>query len=146
MRHFGKGESCMNDNNSVIQEALRWLRFSDEDLSVASQLINIPTPPRHICWFCQQAVEKALKASLILEQIDFTLTHDLDSLRNLLPEGWPVRYTHDDLGTLTHWAVESRYPGEWSEPTYADAIKAELKARSVCDSIAAEFRKRGMLI
>ena len=77
----------MNDTNSVIQEALRWLRFSDEDLSIASQLICIPSPPRHVCWLCQQAVEKALKAALILEQIDFSLTHELDSLRNLLPEG-----------------------------------------------------------
>lgn len=136
----------MNDTNSVIQEALRWLRFSDEDLSVASQLIHISSPPRHVCWLCQQAVEKALKAALILEQIDFSLTHELDSLRNLLPEEWLVRVTHDDLSALTHWAVESRYPGEWSEPTYADAITAQLEARSVCDSVTTEFRKRGMLI
>lgn len=136
----------MNNTDSVVQEALRWLRFSDEDLSVASQLISNSSPPRHVCWLCQQAVEKALKAALILEQIDFSLTHELDSLRNLLPKKWSVRHTHDDLSALTHWAVESRYPGEWSEPTRADAIKAELEARSVCDSITAEFRKHGMLI
>lgn len=137
----------MSDTDPVVHEALRWLRFSGGDLSVALQLIRTDPPaPRHACWLCQQAAEKALKAALVSEEIGFPLTHDLDALRNLLPEGWPVRDTHGDLAELTEWAVEARYPGDWEEPTYSDAIRAESEARSVYDSVAAEFKRRGMLI
>jgi HEPN domain-containing protein len=39
-----------------------------------------------VCWFAQQAAEKALEAALVLEGIKFPLRHDLDALRNLLPD------------------------------------------------------------
>ena len=94
----------MNDPNPVVEEALRWLRFSEEDLSVAARLMSgAPTAPRHACWLSQQAAEKALKAALMLEEVDFAFTHDLDALRNLLPDGWSVRDTHADLAELTEW-------------------------------------------
>lgn len=137
----------MSGANPAVLEALRWLRFSDEDLDVALRLIRMTPPsPRHACWLCQQAAEKALKAALVSEEIDFPFIHDLGALRNLLPKGWSVRDTHSDLADLTQWAAEARYPGDWSESTYADAVGAESKARSVYNSVAAEFRRRGMLI
>ena len=137
----------MSNTDPVVHEALRWLRFSEEDLNVAGHLIRGTLPaPRHACWLCQQAAEKALKAALVYEMIDFPRIHDLDALRNMLPDGWTISNTHNDLSDLAEWAVESRYPGEWPEPTHADAIKAESEAHSVYDSIAAEFRLRGMLI
>ena len=61
----------MNDPDPVVHEALRWLRFSEEDLDVALRLLSgIPTAPRHACWLSQQAAEKALKAALVLEEVD----------------------------------------------------------------------------
>jgi len=74
------------------------------------------------CWHSQQASERALKADLVLEGIDFPFTHDLNALRNKLPDSWPVRA---DLAELTGWAVQARYPGEWPEPSAADAVRAE---------------------
>ena len=35
MPRFVKGRSYMNDPDPVVHEALRWLRFSEEDLNVA---------------------------------------------------------------------------------------------------------------
>ena len=136
----------MSDPNPVLEEALRWLRFSEEDLSVAVRLMSgATTAPRHACWLSQQAAEKALKAALILDEVDFSFTHDLDALRNLLPDGWAVRDTHADMAELTEWAVETRYPGDWPEHTDADATRAVSQARSVHDSIVAEFKRRGIL-
>ncbi len=136
----------MNDPNPVMEEARRWLRFSEEDLSVAARLmLGAPTAPRHVCWLSQQAAEKSLKAALILEEVDFAFTHDLDALRNLLPDDWTVRDTHADLAELTEWAVETRYPGDWPEPNDDDAIRAMSQARALYGSIVAEFRKRGIL-
>ena len=46
MPRFVKGRSCMNDPDPVVHEALRWLRFSEEDLSVAARLMSgAPTLP-----------------------------------------------------------------------------------------------------
>ena len=104
----------MNAPDPVSQESLRWLRFSREDLDVASRLLSgDPPTPRHVCWLSQQAAEKALKAALALERAVFPLTHDLDALRNLLPAGWQLKVTHADLAELTECAVETRYPGNW---------------------------------
>ena len=111
----------------------------------ARLMSGAPTAPRHTCWLSQQAAEKALKAALILEEVDFSFTHDLDALRNLLPDGWAVRDTHADLAELTEWAVETRYPGDWPEPNDADAYRAMSQARALYDSIVAEFQRRGIL-
>ena len=92
----------MRDADPAVHEALRWLRFSGEDLNVAGHLIRGDLPaPRHACWLCQQAAEKALKAALVHEAIDFPRTHDLDALRNMLPDSWTISNTHNDLAGLT---------------------------------------------
>ena len=135
----------MNDPDSVVQEANRWLRFSAEDLDVAQQLLaDRSSAPRYVCWLSQQAAEKALKAALELEANDYPYTHDLNALRNLLPDSWSVRVDHPDLTELSGWAVEARYPGEWLEPSDADASRAEFEARAVRDSVVTEFRRRGV--
>ncbi|MDE0461042.1 MAG: HEPN domain-containing protein [Caldilineaceae bacterium] len=135
----------MNDAELVVQEAQRWLQFSAEDLDVAQRLLaDRSSAPRHVCWFSQQAAEKALKAALVLEEVDFPYTHDLNALRNLLPDSWHVRVDHPDLTQLNQWAVEARYPGEWPEATESDAVRAESEARATRDSVVAEFQRRGI--
>lgn len=147
MKHLGMERFYMNNSNNVVQESLRWLRFADDDLDVALHLIGgTLDAPRHACWLCQQAAEKALKAALVSESIHFPFTHDLHILRDLLPKGWIVRDTRQDMSTLIEWAIDARYPGESPEPTDEDAIKAESEARSILDSVEAEFKRRGMLI
>ena len=135
----------MNDPDPVAQEAKRWLQFAAEDLEIAQRLLaQRPSAPRYVCWLSQQAAEKALKAALLLEAIDYPYTHDLNVLLNLLPDSWPVRVDQSSLVDLSGWAVEARYPGEWPEPTEADAIRAESEARAVRNAVAAEFRRRGL--
>ena len=131
----------MNDPQ-LVDEARRWLRFAAEDIDVAQRLLATDGPTaRHTCFLAQQAAEKALKAALVLEGIDFPFRHDLDALRNLLPDTWSVRRTHTDLAQLTEWAVEARYPGDWQEATATDAEQAVSQAREVYNSIAADFER-----
>ena len=135
----------MNDAELVVREARRWLQFSAEDLDVAQRLLTDRlSAPRHVCWLSQQAAEKALKAALVLEEIDFPYTHDLNVLRNLLPDSWILQADHSDLADLTEWAVEARYPGEWPQATESDAVRAESEARATRDSVVTEFRRRGI--
>ena len=94
----------------------------------------------------QHTVALKCAKSLELPQNGFLRgNHDLDALRNLLPGSWSVRDTHPDLAELTEWAVETRYPGDWPEHTDEDGTQAVSQARSVHDSVAAEFRRRGQL-
>ncbi len=70
-------------------ESQRWLGYARSDLEAAQNLLSSPDHyPRQVCFLAQQAIEKALKAALILEQIVFPFSHDLDRLRNMLPAGW----------------------------------------------------------
>jgi len=126
-------------------EAQRWLRYAREDLAAAERLLADPrSVPRHICWLAQQAAEKALKAALVLEGVDFPWRHDLDALRNLLPAGWAVKVEQPDLAELTEWAVEARYPGDWPEATVEDAARAVATARAVYSAIARDCAQRGV--
>ena len=137
--------SSMSYPDLVVSEACRWLRFSAEDLDVAHRLLTgCPSVPRHVCWLAQQSAEKALKLALVLEETDFPFAHDLDALRNLLPDGWAVRLDYPDLAELTEWAVEARYPGDWPEATEVEETRAESQARAIQNSVAAEFKRRGI--
>ena len=76
----------MNNPDPAVYEALRWLRFSEEDIEVALRLLTgSPSAPRHACWLSQQAAEKA---HLMLEDIKFPFPQGLDALSNILLNGW----------------------------------------------------------
>ena len=130
-----------------LAETDRWLRYAEEDLTTAETLLRQPhVVPRHVCWFAQQAAEKALKAVLVFLQIDFPRTHDLDVLRNLVPDGWQFKEVCPDLASLTQWAVEARYPGNWTEATGAEADTAVEQARIIWESISTELAQHTGLL
>ena len=146
MRRYAKAPFSMTRDSPHVQEALRWMRFANEDPDVAERLLRDDrVAARHICWLSQQAAEKAIKAALTLDEVTFPFTHDLDALRSLLPAAWAARATPVDLAELTEWGVESRYPGEWPEPAVSDAVRAVEEARTVIDSTKTDFRQRGVI-
>ena len=85
-----------------------------------------------------------MKAALVLEGIDVPYTHDLRAIRNVLPDEWPTEIGNADLAQLTVWGAESRYPGDWDEPTSESAVRAMADARTVLDAITTEFASRGV--
>lgn len=122
-----EGSSLSDDPLSSARDAevRRWLGYSREDLEAARRLLaDASGPPRHACWLASQSAEKAIKALLIVAGIDFPKTHDLDRLRTLLPDGFAAKADPPDLAELSEWAVESRYPGSWPDPTPVDAACA----------------------
>ena len=67
-------------------ESKRWLAYARSDLDAAHALLRDPDHyPRQVCFLAQQAAEKALKAVLVLLEIEFPFTHDLDHLREMMP-------------------------------------------------------------
>ncbi|RKU18137.1 HEPN domain-containing protein [Candidatus Poribacteria bacterium] len=130
-----------------LTDTARWLRHAEEDLTTAEICLgHTHVPPRQSCWCAQQAAEKALKAALIFLQIDFQRTHDLNVLRDLLPENWQLKTALPNLSDLNRWAIEARYPEEGQEPAQTDASTAVEHARSVWTSVSTELTQHGYLI
>ena len=115
-----------------LADTARWLRHAEEDLITAETFLgHSRVAPRQCCWHAQQAAEKALKAVLIFLQIDFPRTHDLNILRDLVPERWQLKNALPNLGALNRWAVQARYPEDGQGATETDASTAVEHARSV---------------
>ena len=126
-----------------IAEARRWLEYAQSDMEAAQALLRDPDHyPRQVCFFAQQVAEKALKAVLVLQELEYPFTHDLDRLRESLPSGWRVKEEFPYLYALSIWAVESRYPGDLPPVVEADARQALNLAETVYRTIAAEIQER----
>ena len=100
-----------------------WWRKALEDLTVAGRAADIPFA---CCFHCQQAVEKAVKALLVLHQIDFRKLHDIGQLLALLQESptVPSSSLPDGIESLTRYAVDTRYPpGEASQEQAEEALR-----------------------
>jgi len=124
-------------------EAKRWMNYSETDLHAAHALLDSGEFfPRQICFLAQQCGEKAIKAILVFEEVNFPKNHDLDRLRDLVPEGWKVKEQFPDLAELTIWAVESRYPGNTPDVVEYEARETLHLAEAVFDTVSAELEER----
>ena len=75
--------------DELTAEAGRWLRFAAEDLEAAEALRSAPgVAARHVATLAQQSAEKAVKAGLVLLDVDPPRTHNLELLVDLLPDDW----------------------------------------------------------
>jgi len=135
----------MSDPEPV--EWRRWLGYAQDDPHAAEVNRSDPSvAPRVSCFLAQQAAEEAIKAGLVALQIAFPLTHNLDGLRNLLPDEWRIKGEPGDLAPLTFWAIEARYPGDWPDATPEDAREAVEQAREVVESIKDDLIQRGFIL
>jgi HEPN domain-containing protein len=91
----------------------QWARKAEADFTLARRLLKAK-PPFHdsLCFHCQQAAEKYLKALLQERGLTVLRTHNLVDLhRLLLPNDPSLRAVRRGLKTLTRYAVDYRYPG-----------------------------------
>jgi len=121
--------TAMGDKQQSYVDA--WLRKSENDLAIAR---NVRFPRNGdivtdgICFHCQQAVEKLLKAFLVARGVHFGKTHNLEMLQELCSQVDP-EFRQLSFGTLTGYAVDVRYPEEIGEPSIAEADEALRIAR-----------------
>jgi HEPN domain-containing protein len=115
------------------EELFIWIQYSLDDLLAAKYLLLVEDWkfPKNICFLCQQSVEKIIKSIHIYENLNFAKIHNLNSLRNNLPDGWTIKESYPDLSELSEWAVEVRYPGDLPVPTIDDAVAAYDLAKAI---------------
>jgi HEPN domain-containing protein len=119
------------------QETKQWLDFAVQDLGVAQHLFDTyyPKPLEIICYHCQQAAEKALKAVIIANGCPGGLpkVHDLSFLLGRMKNYVQIDDLYYDCAdALTPYGVSVRYPNELSleERHATEAIK---QARTILD-------------
>ncbi|ACB84611.1 HEPN domain-containing protein [Natranaerobius thermophilus] len=101
--------------------AKEWFEFAEKDLQAAKMLFK---EINHItCFHCQQSAEKYIKGLLVLLQIDFKKSHNLSYLLELLDKNIPNDIM-EAAEYLNEFAVEARYPGQFSTVTNEEADKA----------------------
>lgn len=89
-----------------MEEVKRWIDFANNDLDTASYLYQ-GKKYEECAFFCQQSVEKFLKAMLIQRKRDIIKTHDLLVLAEILDLPINLRENCKEL-TLIYIFV--RYP------------------------------------
>jgi len=100
---------------TVVNE---WIKYAERDYGIAVHLSKTfhPLPVENICYNCQQAIEKTLKAILICLADTYPKTHDIRELHQLCKEsGVDFRLTPIITRTLTRFATKSRYPDDVNE-------------------------------
>jgi HEPN domain-containing protein len=110
-------------SNSKRDLVADWVRKAEGDFLTASRELSFADPVTDtVCFHCQQAVEKYLKAYLIHLDAEFPYTHELGDLVALVAQLDPaVGEFAEAADALTDYAVEVRYPVDSAVPSTTEA-------------------------
>ena len=102
-----------------------WLNRAKSNLNLAKHIIP-DTDLEDMCFFAQQAAEKAIKAVFLSKKLNFPYIHDISQLLELLGRsGEIIPPEIQNASSLSLYAVETRYPGFYvsvSTDQYKEAI------------------------
>ena len=114
----------MNERNNLTKE---WFKKAENDLLAAKIILQSESdllPLDTVCFHCQQATEKFLKAFLIYHGVSFPYTHLLESLIDQCKEIDGDFGDLDYVNELTPYAVEIRYSDDCEEIQLIEAQNA----------------------
>ena len=112
-----------------------WLQKARNDLTAADSILAGPEVPCDtVCFHCQQAAEKALKAELVRHHVRPPRTHSLEELMDELePHLHLPEEVREAACCLEDYSVDVRYPGLYAEPEEEEAREARRNAQRVVD-------------
>ena len=104
----------MNEQQKPVKTPLEWIRFAEGDFRVAESNFESDEPSYHtICFLCQGAAEKFLKAYLISQGWELEKTHDIIELLKACKTYKPDLSDMTQLGdVLNEYVIARRYPGD----------------------------------
>lgn len=123
----------MPELNKLSAVAGEWVAKAESDLKAAVYMLEMDEecPADTVGFHAQQCAEKYLKAFLVLKEIDFPKTHDIEKILALFPEDVRLPVSVEEQRTLTNYATVTRYPGDYEPVTLFEAKRAVLIARRV---------------
>ena len=124
----------MDPKSELVKQ---FLMRADDDLRVSELILKDSDP---VFWgaafHAQQCAEKALKSLLTFHDIRAGKTHDIDDLLKLSFPVLPrLKEFKDRASSFTVYAVDSRYPVQYSDVTNKEAIEANEIARSIFETV-----------
>ena len=110
-----------------------WVLKAESDLkSVEHELTFADAVTEAICFHCQQAAEKYLKAYLVHLNIPFKKTHEIGELITTCElKDSEIGKLRVDADILTDYAVAVRYPDDLYIPTITEAKEAYRLAKEL---------------
>jgi HEPN domain-containing protein len=143
-KFFMKKDEIVKGKDEIVKGiANKWIEKAEKDLLTSERELSFQDPVTDtVCFHCQQAVEKYLKAFLVFHQVYFTKTHNIGSLIELCATiDASFNDELEDADTLTDYAVEIRYPdSSWPEPNIEEARESYAIARKVKKFVQKKFR------
>lgn len=115
-----------------------WINKAEKDLLTAEHELSFPDAvTESVCFHCQQAAEKYLKAYLVFLGASFAKTHEIGELITKCEErDREISALKEEADKLTDYAIEVRYPEEWFEPTLEEAKDAFEMAKKIKEFIS----------
>jgi HEPN domain-containing protein len=114
-----------------------WLNKANKDLKSAEHELSLPTAEtvtETVCFHCQQAVEKYLKAFLIFHKVEIKKTHIVEQLL-LQCAKIDKDFENIEVVELSRFAVDIRYPDDFYEPSIEEAKFYYNLAKQIRDSV-----------
>lgn len=127
-----------NNSYSPVKE---WLSRAESNFEIAKagKRISKKVSYDDLCFECQQAAEKAIKAILIFYDLPFLKKHDIDYLLDLAKEAKvDVPPAIKETSFLSEYATDTRYPGNYdpaNNKEYKTALRAAQKVLKWAKSI-----------
>ena len=117
----------------------RWLDKAENDLSVARHESGVDKKERvneAICFHCQQAVEKSLKAFLAWNDIPFRKTHSIEEIGEAcIQQDSTLKDLVDQAVPLTEYAWAFRYPGNSKPGDFSEAAAYFSLAKEIYQAV-----------
>ncbi len=131
--------------NEKLEHIQRLFFKAENDLRSAVDLSHTDKPATDvICFHCQQAVEKFLKAWLHWHEIDSPRTHNLAELVEVCKRTEATFEKLDDVNVLTPYAVELRYAEDFYLPPVEEMQRAIELAEYVKMFVRSKFEEHGV--
>ena len=128
-------------NNETKAFIKQWIIKANEDLLVVDKLTEFEIiATSTVCFHCQQAVEKFLKAFLISNGIEIKKTHNIEFLLSEC-EDIDLDFTEIDPKNLSDFGVEIRYPGDMYVPSEKETMEHKQIAISVKNIVEEKISK-----
>ena len=118
-----------------------WIKRAKKDLLTAEHELSFhDAVTESICFHCQQATEKFLKAYLVFLDISFAKTHEIGELIiKCEDKDKEISVFKEEADKLTDYAVDIRYPEETFEPPITEAKEAFKVAKKIRDYVLDKF-------
>ena len=128
-------------NGATIDFIKQWLLKANEDLLVVDKLTEYEIiATSSVCFHCQQAVEKFLKAFLIANGVEVKKTHNIEYLLSECAD-FDKDFADIDPKELSDFGVDVRYPGDMFVPDQDETIEYKNLAFEIKDIVESKINK-----